>query len=176
MASTVGPAPLRNEEATSAPRSGQVGVLPVEELVNEHGPLDHEARLRIAVVCPYCSNYGTIEGIGAEYRNITKMIGPTYECSHCSWRPSDVRDTPQQWHVYYSGRLGGTLVFAVNEEHMDILVQYLEAPPKRRKKVEFPWEYKALMSRLPHDVTSGRVRNDMVSLIKKLQKTRPRGI
>jgi hypothetical protein len=57
-----------------------------------------------------------------------------------------------------------------------VLVKFLETPPRRRKRVEFGWEYRALMGRLPMQATSGRFRNDMVSLIKKMQRTRPRGV
>lgn len=172
MSFKVAAAPLRNETATSAPRSGAIGVLPVDDLPDAK----YVTRLRIAVICPSCSNYATVEGQGEEYRNITKMLEPTFCCSVCSWRPSNARDTPQQWRVYYAGRLGGTLIWSVNEEHMEVLVRFLETQPRRRKRVEFPWEYKALMSRLPIEATSGRSRNDMVSLLKKLQKTRPRGV
>jgi hypothetical protein len=163
---------LRNETATSAPRQGFVGVLPVEDFEDPH---TYRARLRIAVVCPNCSNYATVSGIGPEYRNITKMIEPELTCTVCSWIPAG-HDTPDMWRVYYAGRLGGTLIWAVNEEHMEVLVKFLETNPRRRKRVEFPWEYKALMGRLPHEATSGRFRNDMVSLIKRLQRTRPRGV
>lgn len=164
--------PLRNETATSAPRQGFVGVLPVEELGED---TTYITRLTIAVSCPNCSNYARIVGEGEEYRNVTKMLDPRFRCSVCSWEPA-AHDTPEQWKVYYAGRLGGTLVWAVNEEHMDVLVHFLETPPRRRKRVEFGWEYKALMNRLPHEITSGRFRNDMVSLIKRLQRTRPRDI
>lgn len=160
---------LTNESATSAPRQGFVGVLPVDELEGD----TYEARLVIAVSCPSCSNYARIEGTGAEYRNVTKMMEPRFLCSACSWEPAS-HDTPHKWKVYYEGRLGGTLVWAVNEEHMDVLVKFLETPPRRRKRVEFGWEFKALMNRLPHEITSGRFRNDMVSLIKRLQRMRPR--
>jgi hypothetical protein len=103
------------------------------------------------------------------------MLKPMFECSACTWKPAS-HDTPDQWRVYYAGRLEGTLIWAVNEAHMEVLVKFLETNPRRRKRVEFPWEYKQLMSRLPHQATSGRFRNDMVSLIKKLQRTRPRGV
>lgn len=166
------PTELRNLTATSSPRQGLLGVLPVEELPGDD---PYETPLTIAVVCDGCTNYARIEGIGSEYRNVTRMLAPTFSCSVCSWKP-DEHDTPEQWRAYFAGRLGGTLVFAVNEEHMDVLVQFLETNPRRRKRVEFPWEYRALMSRLPHDVTSGRFRHDMVSLIKRLQRTRPHGV
>lgn len=170
---------LTNEEATSAPRSGYVGVLPVDELLPpEHAPPDwepHEARLEIAVQCPNCSNYARIVGEGSEFRNITKLIDPRFGCSVCSWGPSP-GDCPERWQVYYSGRLGGTLVYAMNEEHMEVLVEYLETPPNRRNTTEYPWEYRALMGRLPRGILSGRFRNDMVSLVKRLQRTRPHGI
>lgn len=164
-------APLLNTSATSAPRRGELGVLPVDEL--DEGA--YSTQLRIAVTCPGCANYAIVEGEGSEYRNVTKMLAPAFRCSVCSWAPVP-HDSPEKWSAYYSGRLGGTLVWAVNEEHMDVLVRYLESQPRRRKRVEFPWEYRALMARLPHDVTSGRVRNDMVSLVKKLQRTRPHGL
>lgn len=164
--------PLSNETATSAPRQGAVGVLPVDELGEG---IDYVTKLTICVTCPNCANYAQVVGEGNEYRNITKMLLPRFVCSVCSWVPA-AHDTPEQWRVYYAGRLGGTLIWAVNEEHMDVLVEFLETPPRRRKRVAFPWEYKALMSRLPHEATSGRFRNDMVSLIKRLQRTRPRGV
>lgn len=163
--------PLRNETATSSPRSGQVGVLPVDAL--DAGA--YVTPLHICVTCPYCSNYARILGSGNEYRNVTKMRDPVFRCSVCSWRPA-AHDTPRQWAAYYRGRLEGTLIWAMNEEHMEVLVRFLETQPRRRKRVEFPWEYRALMSRLPHQATSGRFRNDTVSLIKKLQRTRPRGV
>ena len=163
---------LANETATSAPRQGFVGVLPVEEF---DSPSTYTTTLSISVICPSCSNYATVSGIGPEFRNITKMLEPEFACTVCSWIPAP-HDTPEQWRVYYAGRLGGTLIWAVNEEHMDVLVKFLETNPRRRKRVEFPWEYKALMSRLPHEATSGRYRNDVVSLIKRLQRTRPRGV
>lgn len=59
---------------------------------------------------------------------------------------------------------------------MDVLVKFLETHPRMRKRVVFGWEYKSLMGRLPHQVTSGRFRNDMVSLVKRLQQTRPHGV
>lgn len=174
-----GGAPLCNEEATSAPRSGRVGVLPVDELprpesLPEDEPL-HEEQLELAVHCPSCSNYARIVGTGSEYRNITKLLEPKFACSVCSWGPSS-GDCPEVWQVYYSGRLGGTMVFAVNEEHMDVLVEYLETPPNRRNTIQYPWEYRALMGRLPRGILSGRYRTDMVSLVKKLQRTRPHGV
>lgn len=172
MARATDGAPLRNTEATSAPRSGYVGVLPVDELPEQEYVTD----LRIAVVCPNCSNYGVVEGTGGEYRNVTKMLEPTFRCTVCSWGPADERDSPARWKVYYAGRLEGTMIWAVNEEHMEVLVRFLEKHPRRRKLVEFPWEYRQLMGRLPHEATSGRFRNQMVSLIKKLQQTRPRGV
>lgn len=166
--------PLRNTEATSAPRQGYLGVLPVADLPVTNTPGDdYRTRLRIVVTCPACSNYAEITGTGNEYRNVTRMIDPRFRCSVCSWGPGE-HDTPVRWAAYYSGRLGGTLVWAVNEDHMDVLVRYLETGPRRRKRVEFDWEYRSLMNRLPHEVTSGRFRNDMVSLIKRLQRTRPR--
>jgi hypothetical protein len=166
-------APLCNNHATSAPRQGKLGVLPVDELPDgEHAYI---TKLTIIVECPSCSNYAWVEGDGSEYRNVTKMLNPGYVCSVCSWKPSP-GDSPEQWQAYYAGRLGGTLVWAVNEEHMEALVRFLETNPRRRKRVEFGWEYKSLMSRLPHEVTSGRFRNDMVSLIKRLQRMRPRGV
>ena len=164
--------PLTNTTATSAPRQGFVGVLPVEEFDDD---VTYVTRLAISVQCPNCMNYARVSGRGPEYRNITKMLEPHFQCSVCSWEPAP-HDTPEQWKVYYAGRLGGTLVWAVNEEHMDVLVVFLETQPQRRKRVQFPWEYKALMGRLPHEITSGRFRNDMVSLIKRLQRTRPRGV
>ncbi len=165
--------PLCNDHATSAPRQGQLGVLPVEELPD--GPDAYVTRLRIIVECPSCSNYAWVEGDGSEYRNVTRMLHPGFGCSVCSWAPSET-SCPEQWKAYYAGRLGGTLVWAVNEEHMDVLVKFLETNPRMRKRVVFGWEYKSLMQRLPHEVTSGRFRNDMVSLIKRLQRTRPRGV
>jgi hypothetical protein len=167
-----GGGPLLNSEATSAPRSGWIGVLPVDELPEEAA---QEARMIVAVQCPECNNYARIEGRGDEFRNVTKLIDPRFQCSVCSWVPRP-HDSPQQWRAYYAGRLGGTLMWAMNEEHMDVLVRFLEVPPRRRSRVEFPWEYKALMSRLPTDITSGRLRNDMVSLVKRLQRTKPRDI
>ncbi len=172
-------APLCNEEATSAPRSGWIGVLPVDELPRPEGvSVDdelHVEHLQIAVHCPSCSNYARIVGDGSEYRNVTKLVDPRFACSVCSWGPSP-GDSPQRWQAYYAGRLGGTMVFAMNEEHMDVLVTYLEIPPNRRNTLEYPWEYRALMGRLPRGILSGRYRNDMVSLIKRLQRTRPHGI
>jgi hypothetical protein len=164
-------APLRNESASSAPRSGEVGVLPVDELPEE---TTYVTPLHISVHCPNCTSYALVEGDGGEYRNITKMLGPTFRCSQCSWRPTTDAETPRQWRVWYQGRLGGTLIWAVNEEHLDVLEEFLETSPKRRKRVEFGWEYRALMKRLPLEATSNRNRNDMVSLIKKLRMTRPR--
>lgn len=164
--------PLINETATSAPRAGRIGVLPMEEL--DEGS-QQSVRLELAVHCPECSNYARIVGFGSDFRNITKLIDPRFQCSVCSWGPSPGQ-SPEVWNAYYAGRLGGTLVFAMNEEHMEVLVDYLETPPHRRKRVQFPWEYKALMARLPHDITSGRMRNDMVSLIKRLQRTKPHGV
>jgi len=167
---------LCNATATSAPRQGFVGVLPVEGFERTvDGAEIYTTRLMIVVTCPNCSNYGRVQGEGSEYRNITKMIEPRYQCSVCSWEPA-AHDTPDQWKAYFAGRLEGTLIWAVNEEHMKVLVHFLETPPHRRKRVQFPWEYRALMSRLPHEATSGRFRNDMVSLIKRLQRTRPRGV
>jgi hypothetical protein len=170
---------LCNEEATSAPRSGYVGVLPVTELPVPEGvsPDDeqYEAPLEIAVHCPECSNYARIIGTGSEFRNITKLLEPKFACSVCSWGPTP-GDCPERWQVYYAGRLGGTMVFAMNEEHMRVLVAYLETPPNRRNTTEYPWEYRGLMGRLPRGILSGRFRNDMVSLIKRLQRTRPHGI
>jgi hypothetical protein len=148
-----------------------VGVLPVEELDSP----TQQVPLCIVVMCPNCSNYATIEGTGDEFRNVTKMVAPTFGCTACSWHPS-VGESPVTWRVYYAGRLEGTLIWAMNEEHMEVLVRVLETPPRRRKRVEFPWEYRALMSRLPHQATSGRFRNDMVSLIKRLQRTKPHGV
>lgn len=175
-----GGAPLCNEEATSAPRSGYVGVLPVAELTAAEGAdlADDElyaTELHIAVHCPSCSNYARIAGTGAEFRNVTKLVDPRFACSVCSWGPSP-GDCPERWQVYYAGRLGGTMVFAMNEEHMDVLVAYLETAPNRRNTTEYPWEYRALMGRLPRGILSGRFRNDMVSLIKRLQRTRPHRI
>jgi hypothetical protein len=174
---------LCNETATSAPRQGWLGVLGVGQLTaadasgegaSSNGQL-YLTPLVIAVQCPNCTNYARITGEGNEYRNITKMLDPRFACSVCSWGPKP-GDSPEQWQAYYAGRLGGTLVWAANEEHMDVLVRYLEAPPQRRKRVEFGWEYRSLMNRLPHEITSGRARHDMVSLIKRLQRTRPRGV
>ncbi|MEO6867588.1 MAG: hypothetical protein ABI200_06165 [Gaiellales bacterium] len=174
-----GGALLVNTAANSAPRSGRVGVLPVDELPRPEGVgIDdelHTDELEIAVSCPSCTNYARIVGTGSEYRNITKLLEPRYACSVCSWGPSP-GDSPEMWQVYYSGRLGGALVFAMNEEHMDVLVDYLETAPNRRNTVEYPWEYRALMGRLPRGMLSGRYRGDMVSLIKRLQRTRPHGI
>jgi hypothetical protein len=174
-----GGTPLCNEEATSAPRSGWIGVLPVDELPRPEGMPDdeelHEARLELAVTCPSCSNYARIVGTGSEFRNITQLVDARFACSVCSWGPS-AGDCPEKWQAYYSGRLGGTMLFAMNEEHMDVLVAYLETPPNRRNTTEYPWEYRALMGRLPRGILSGRYRNDMVSLVKKLQRTRPHGI
>lgn len=147
-------------------------MLPVEALE----PDVYRTRLRIAVSCPECTNYATIEGDGSEYRNITKMEHPTFRCSVCSWGPTGEQDTPHQWRVYYAGRLGGTLLWAVNEEHMAVLVEFLETMPRWRKRVEFGWEYRALMARLPRGITSNRSRSDVVSLLKKLQRTRPRHV
>ncbi|MCW2928438.1 MAG: hypothetical protein JWM86_2406 [Thermoleophilia bacterium] len=170
---------LTNEEATSAPRSGYVGVLPVEELPRPEGLAEgaelHVEWLQIAVTCPNCTNYGRIVGEGSEYRNITKMLSPMFACSVCSWGPTE-EECPDKWAVYYSGRLGGTMVFAMNEEHMEVLVGYLETPPNRRNTTEYPWEYRALMGRLPRGILSGRYRGDMVSLVKRLQRTRPHKI
>jgi hypothetical protein len=175
-----GGAPLRTEEATSAPRSGWVGVLPVEELPRPEGVKEdeelHTEQLELAVQCPNCTNYARIVGIGSEFRNITKLLEPRFACSVCSWGPTSPDDSPQKWLAYYAGRLGGTMLFAMNEEHMDVLVEYLETPPNRRNTIEYPWEYRALMGRLPRGILSGRFRNDMVSLVKKLQRTRPHGI
>lgn len=175
--------PLRNVEATSAPRSGYVGVLPVEELPRPEGVAEDDAEwephvttLQIAVHCPSCTNYARIVGEGSEFRNVTKLLEPRFACSVCSWGPTSVEDTPARWQVYYAGRLGGTMVFAMNEEHMDVLVAYLETPPKRRNTTEYPWEYRALMGRLPRGILSGRFRGDYVSLVKRLQRTRPHGI
>lgn len=174
-----GGAPLCNEEATSAPRSGWIGVLPVEELPRPDGMPEHEepyeTRLEIAVQCPSCSNYARIVGHGSEFRNVTKLLDPRFGCSVCSWGPSP-GDSPEKWQVYYAGRIGGTMLFAMNEEHMDVLVGYLETPPNRRNTYAYPWEYRALMGRLPRGILSGRFRADMVSLVKKLQRTRPRGV
>ncbi len=171
--------PLCNEEATSAPRSGWVGVLPVEELPRPEGVSEddelHVERLSIAVHCPECSNYARIVGDGSEFRNITKLLEPRFGCSVCSWGPSPGA-CPEKWQVYYAGRLGGTMVFAMNEEHMEILVRYLETPPNRRNTTEYPWEYRGLMGRLPRGILSGRFRGDYVSLVKRLQRTRPHGI
>ena len=83
MASTAPAAPLLNTTATSAPRSGYIGVLPVDEF--DAGA--YITPLKLSVVCPSCTNYGLVEGHGSEYRNITKMLEPTYRCSFCSWRP-----------------------------------------------------------------------------------------
>ena len=172
-------APLVNTEATSAPRSGWVGVLPVDELPRPEGvTLEDELHvewLQIAVQCPNCTNYARIVGEGSEYRNVTKLLDPQFACSVCSWGPS-IGDCPERWQVYYAGRLGGTMVFAMNEEHMDVLVSYLETPPNRRNTTEYPWEYRGLMGRLPRGILSGRFRHDMVGLIKRLQRTRPHGI
>lgn len=174
-----GGTPLCNEEATSAPRSGWIGVLPVDELPRPEGVKEdeelYEAPLELAVQCPNCSNYARIVGTGSEFRNITKLVEPRFACSVCSWGPSP-GDSPQKWQAYYAGRLGGTMLFAMNEEHMEVLVSYLETPPNRRNTTEYPWEYRALMGRLPRGILSGRFRNDMVSLVKKLQRTRPHGI
>lgn len=172
--------PLLNTEATSAPRSGFIGVLPVDNLAPTESELasgddPHEEFLEIAVHCPDCSNYARIVGFGSEFRNITKLVDPRFSCSTCSWHPQE-HTSPQKWQAYYAGRLGGTMLFAMNERHMDVLVNYLETPPNRRGTVEYPWEYRALMGRLPRGILSGRFRNDMVSLIKRLQKTRPRGV
>lgn len=172
MNSTAPPGKLYNETATSAPRSGRIGVLPVDELESP-GQL---VPLFIAVACPSCTNYSRVSGTGDEYRNITKLIEPEFDCSVCSWRPTDVHDSPTDWSLYYQGRLGGTLVWAVNEPHMEALVKFLETPPKRRKRVEYDWEYKSLMARLPQQTQSGRFRNDMVSLVKKLQRTIPHDV
>ena len=162
---------LCNESATSAPRSGQIGVMPVEELPEG----SQEIPLRLAVVCPNCMNYGSVRGIGDHFANVTKMLEPAYSCSQCSWGPKP-GDSPDKWKVYYTGRLGGTLVWAANEEHLDTLINYLETAPNRRAGVKFGWEFGRLMQRLPNAVTSGRHRNDVVSLLKKLKKTRPRGL
>jgi hypothetical protein len=211
-----GGALLTNEEATSAPRSGWIGVLPVDvlpvpgaaaaeeataaaEAAKDPAPAeermsepDHDARavavddddsdsdvyhtrLRIAVHCPDCTNYARIVGTGSEFRNITKLIEPRFGCSVCSWHPRP-GECPEKWQVWYAGRLGGTMVFAMNEEHMEVLVAYLETPPKRRNTVDYPWEYRSLMGRLPRGILSGRFRTDMVSLVKRLQRTRPHGI
>lgn len=164
--------PLCNEEATAAPRQGRIGVLPVDELPDDAAQCE---RLMVAVQCPGCANYGRVAGMGAEFRNVTKLIDPAFVCSVCSWGPAP-HDCPTDWTAYYAGRLGGTLVWAVNEEHMDVLVEYLETPPNRRRSVAFPWEYRALMARLPREIASGRIRNDMVSLVKRLQRTRPHGV
>lgn len=144
-------------------------MLPVDELESPA----QQVSLYLAVTCPGCSNYARVMGDGDEFRNITKLIDPAFACSVCSWRPSNESDSPTDWSLYYQGRLGGTLVWAINERHMDALVRFLETPPRRRKRVEFDWEYKSLMVRLPVQVQSGRFRNDMVSLIKKLQRTIP---
>lgn len=170
---------LCNDEATSAPRSGWIGVLPVDELPLPDGMTDrdelHEEKLQIAVHCPQCSNYARIVGIGSEYRNITKLTDARFACSVCSWGPS-INDCPKRWQAYYAGRLAGRMIFAMNEQHMSVLISYLETPPHRRGTLQYPWEYRALMGRLPRGVLSGRFRNDMVSLVKRLQRTRPHGI
>lgn len=170
---------LCNDEATSAPRSGWVGVLPVKELPRPEGVgADddlHVERLQIVVHCPECSNYARIVGDGSEYRNVTKLLSPRYACSVCSWGPSP-GDCPERWQVYYAGRLNGMMMFAMNEEHMAVLVAYLETAPNRRNTTEYPWEYRGLMGRLPRGILSGRFRGDMVSLVKRLQRTRPHGI
>jgi len=174
-----GGALLTNVEATSAPRSGYIGVLPVDELLPpEHAKQDaevYQTPLELAVHCPDCTNYGRISGEGSEFRNITKLLQPRFACSVCSWGPTE-SECPERWQAYYTGRLGGTMMFAVNEEHMQVLVEYLETPPNRRNTTEYPWEFRALMGRLPRGILSGRFRNDMVSLVKRLQRTKPHGI
>jgi hypothetical protein len=170
---------LVNEEATSSPRNGWIGVLPVDELPRPEGVREDEElyteQLELAVQCPDCTNYARIVGIGSEFRNVTKLLQPRFGCSVCSWGPAP-HDSPEKWQVYYAGRLNGMMMFAVNEEHMDILVEFLETPPNRRNTTEYPWEYRGLMGRLPRGILSGRFRNDMVSLVKRLQRTRPHGI
>lgn len=172
--------PLLNEEATSAPRSGWIGVLPVDELPRPEGVKEEDElyveQLEIAVQCPECTNYARIVGEGSEFRNVTKLLDPRFACSVCSWGPTTPEDSPHKWQVYYAGRLGGTMVFAMNEEHMEVLVAYLETAPNRRNTTEYPWEYRGLMGRLPRGILSGRFRGDMVSLVKRLQRTRPHGI
>jgi hypothetical protein len=175
-------APLLNTRAVSSPRSGLVGVLPVldsSELEGENftgTPDGWTTELRIAVSCPDCTNYAQIIGMGREYRNVTRMIDPVFWCCQCSWRPRDEDSTPTQWKTWYQGRYEGTMLWAVNEAHLDVLERFLEAPPKRRKRVEFGWEYRSLMKRMPLEFTSGRRRNDMVSLVKKLRRTMPRDL
>ncbi len=173
-------APLLNDRAVSAPRTGVVGVLPMtdEELaeVAATGASPWTTELRIAVSCPECTNYAQVIGLGREYRNVTRMSSPVFWCSQCSWRPTCSDDTPIQWKTWYQGRYEGTMLWAVNEEHLDVLERFLETPPKRRKRVEFGWEYRSLMKRMPLAFTSGRHRNDMVSLVKKLRRTRPRDL
>lgn len=169
MAKEKAPAPLLNTSALSRPRSGEIGVLPVDEIEDSQ----HITKLRIAVSCPFCMSYADICGEGDDYRNVTKMVDPTFCCSGCSWRPTTEEDSPEVWKVFYSGRLGGTLIWSMNEEHIEVLVKYLETNPKRRKRVEFGWEYRHLMQRLPNEAVSGRQRHDMVSLLKKMMKTRP---
>lgn len=170
---------LSNEEATSAPRSGWIGVLPVAELPRPEGVKETDElyveQLEIAVQCPDCTNYARIVGDGSEFRNVTKLLQPRFACSVCSWGPTP-EQCPERWQVYYSGRLGGTMMFAMNEEHMEVLVAYLETPPIRRNTTEYPWEYRGLMGRLPRGILSGRFRGDMVSLVKRLQRTRPHGV
>jgi hypothetical protein len=161
---------LTNEAASSRPRTGELGVLPVDELPEG----SQEIPLRLAVVCPNCTNYGIIEGIGDHFANVTKMREPRFLCSQCSWGPRNASESPERWKVYYGGRLGGTLLWCANEEHIDALIEYLETNPKRRGKVQFGWEFGRLMQRLPTEITSGRFRNDVVSLLMKLRKTRPR--
>lgn len=147
-------------------------MLPVAQL----DPDRYETNLHLAVVCPDCTNYGTISGRGEEYRNVTRMLNPQFTCSQCSWGPTCVDDSPKQWRVYYAGRVGGTLLWAVNMEHIEVLIRYLETPVRRRKRVEFGWEFRHLMARLPMEATSGRHRNDVLSMYKKLKLTRPRGV
>src|SRR3954462_8295955 len=100
---------LLNEEATSAPRSGWIGVLPVEELPRPEGLAEddelHTEELELAVHCPNCSNYARIAGTGSEFRNITKLPEPRFACSVCSWGPTSAEDTPHRWEAYYAGRL-----------------------------------------------------------------------
>ena len=188
--------PLPYVTPTSQPRRGIVGVAARDDMP----PEQRHSRLRICVQCPDCGSYADIVGHGSEYRNVTEVHDPTFACTVCSWRPGQrlgpdaarpgitagsaavagqapggvAHPPPTSWQAWYHGRLRGTLLWAVNEDHLDLLERYLETPPKRRGEVEFDAAYLRLMQRLPHGIESGRVRSDVVSLVKKLKLSGPR--
>jgi hypothetical protein len=126
---------------------------------------------KIIIHCPKCQKKAFIEKIDKNKNDIfSKEI---LYCNYCGYnKKGTLIFNSKLFDLWLKTDCNGKELWALNEEHLKYLKEFVQAKIRERKKDdELGWSNQSLESRIPNWIKSAKNRDKILKCIQKLEKT-----